>query len=124
MTDVDEGFAAQLAEATALGLVPEPDAVRAIWADAVAAPAWTGPPVWIHGDLHPANVLTEDGTLCGVIDFGTSAPATLPGTSRPPGSCFLTASSTASTTPTAQERTRRPCAALAAALSAGPSPVS
>jgi aminoglycoside phosphotransferase (APT) family kinase protein len=23
-----------------------------------------------HGDLHPANVLTVDGTLCGVIDFG------------------------------------------------------
>jgi hypothetical protein len=23
-----------------------------------------------HGDLHPANVLTADGTFCGVIDFG------------------------------------------------------
>jgi aminoglycoside phosphotransferase (APT) family kinase protein len=24
----------------------------------------------LHGDLHPANVLTADGTICGVIDFG------------------------------------------------------
>lgn len=45
-------------------------AVRAVWEDAVAAPAWTGPPVWVHGDLHPANVVVEDGTLAGVVDFG------------------------------------------------------
>ncbi|GAA2420408.1 hypothetical protein GCM10010404_93560 [Nonomuraea africana] len=45
-------------------------AVRAVWADAVAAPEWEGPPVWVHGDLHPANVVVSDGTLSGVIDFG------------------------------------------------------
>ena len=44
--------------------------VRAVWADAVAAPAWEGPPVWVHGDLHPANVIVADGTLAGVVDFG------------------------------------------------------
>jgi aminoglycoside phosphotransferase (APT) family kinase protein len=44
--------------------------VRAVWDDAVAARAWQGPPVWVHGDLHPANVLVSDGTLSGVIDFG------------------------------------------------------
>lgn len=44
--------------------------VRAIWDDAVAAPAWEGPPVWVHGDLHPANVVVAHGTLAGVIDFG------------------------------------------------------
>ena len=44
--------------------------VRAIWDDAVAAPAWEGPPVWVHGDLHPANVVVADGTLAGVVDFG------------------------------------------------------
>ncbi|BCJ68378.1 hypothetical protein GCM10009779_49640 [Polymorphospora rubra] len=38
--------------------------------DAVTAPRWTGPALWIHADLRPANVLTADGTLCGVIDFG------------------------------------------------------
>lgn len=42
----------------------------AVWADAIAAPAWDGPPVWLHGDLHPANVVVADGTLAGVIDFG------------------------------------------------------
>ncbi len=46
------------------------DEVRAVWDDAVAAPAWEGPPVWVHGDLHPANVVVSDGTLSGVIDFG------------------------------------------------------
>ena len=45
-------------------------AVRAVWDDAVAAPAWEGPPVWVHGDLHPANVVVADGTLAGVVDFG------------------------------------------------------
>ncbi|MCR6688803.1 phosphotransferase [Cellulomonas sp.] len=44
--------------------------VRAVWEDAVAAPAWQGPPVWVHGDLHPANVVVADGTLAGVVDFG------------------------------------------------------
>jgi aminoglycoside phosphotransferase (APT) family kinase protein len=44
--------------------------VRAVWDDAVAAPAWAGPPVWVHGDLHPANVVVADGTLAGVVDFG------------------------------------------------------
>ncbi|MFE0178432.1 phosphotransferase [Streptomyces sp. NPDC059002] len=44
--------------------------VRAVWDDAVAAPAWEGPPVWVHGDLHPANVVVVDGTLAGVVDFG------------------------------------------------------
>ncbi len=43
---------------------------EAIWHDAVAAPGWAGPAVWLHGDLHPANVLTEDGNLCGIVDFG------------------------------------------------------
>ncbi|MGA4844501.1 aminoglycoside phosphotransferase family protein [Streptomyces sp. G45] len=70
LADHAEGFARQLATATELGLVADPEALRAVWEDAAAAPAWTGPPVWLHGDLHPANVLTADGTLCGVVDFG------------------------------------------------------
>jgi aminoglycoside phosphotransferase (APT) family kinase protein len=43
---------------------------RQVWDQAVAAPAFQGAPVWLHGDLHPANVLVLNGTLCGVIDFG------------------------------------------------------
>ena len=43
---------------------------RKVWAEAVAAPVWPGPPLWLHGDLHPANVVVQDGMLAGVIDFG------------------------------------------------------
>ncbi|TCC60248.1 aminoglycoside phosphotransferase family protein [Kribbella pittospori] len=45
------------------------DKIRAVWEDAVAAPAWGGPALWLHGDLHPANVVVADGTLAGVVDF-------------------------------------------------------
>ncbi|GAA2756386.1 aminoglycoside phosphotransferase family protein [Actinopolymorpha rutila] len=45
-------------------------AVRTVWNDGLAAPGWNGPPTWVHGDLHPANVVTSDGTLSGVLDFG------------------------------------------------------
>ena len=44
--------------------------VRIAWEQALAAPEWADAPVWIHGDLHPANVTVADGTLAGVIDFG------------------------------------------------------
>lgn len=53
--------------------------VRGIWEDAVSAPDREGPPVWLHGDLRPANVVVSDGTLSGVIDFGelrAGGPAT------------------------------------------------
>lgn len=46
------------------------DAARAVWERALAAPAWQGAPLWLHGDLHPANVVVRDGMLAGVIDFG------------------------------------------------------
>lgn len=65
-----EGFSHGLATATRLGLIPDPDAVRGVWEHAADAPDWTGSARWLHGDLHPANVLTADGTFCGVIDFG------------------------------------------------------
>ncbi|MFB6836724.1 aminoglycoside phosphotransferase family protein [Streptomyces sp. NPDC056361] len=45
-------------------------AVRRVWEDALAAPEARGTPVWLHGDLHPANVVVTDGTLSGVLDFG------------------------------------------------------
>jgi aminoglycoside phosphotransferase (APT) family kinase protein len=44
--------------------------VRRVWEQAVAAPAWADAPVWLHGDLHPANVVVSNGMLSGVIDFG------------------------------------------------------
>ena len=46
------------------------DAVLRVWDAALAAPRYDGPPVWLHGDLHPANILVNDGQVSGVIDFG------------------------------------------------------
>jgi aminoglycoside phosphotransferase (APT) family kinase protein len=54
------------------GLV-DTDALTAVWEAALAAPAWDGPPVWVHGDLAPGNLLAVDGRLSAVIDFGTLA---------------------------------------------------
>ncbi|MDX2685895.1 phosphotransferase [Streptomyces scabiei] len=70
LADTAEHLTRGLASATELGLIQNPDAVRAVWEDAAAAPAWTGPRLWLHGDLHAANILTREGTFCGVIDFG------------------------------------------------------
>jgi len=70
LADAAEKFARGLDSAVERGLIQNPDAVRAVWEDAAAAPEWTGPGLWLHGDLHPANVLTTDGTFSGVIDFG------------------------------------------------------
>jgi aminoglycoside phosphotransferase (APT) family kinase protein len=60
-------FAANLALLT--GQVDR-DAVLRAWGAALAAPGYDGPPVWLHGDLHPANILVNDGQVSGVIDFG------------------------------------------------------
>ena len=45
-------------------------AVTAAWDAALQAPAWHGPPVWIHGDLSSGNLLAVQGRLRAVIDFG------------------------------------------------------
>ncbi|MFI1952513.1 aminoglycoside phosphotransferase family protein [Streptomyces xinghaiensis] len=47
------------------------DAVTAVWEDALRAPEWNGPPVWLHADLMPGNLLVDGGgRLTAVIDFG------------------------------------------------------
>lgn len=70
LADVGDGFVRLLKETADRGLVSDPDAVRGVWDDALAAPAWPGPALWLHADLHPANLLTRDGGFCGVVDFG------------------------------------------------------
>jgi aminoglycoside phosphotransferase (APT) family kinase protein len=45
-------------------------AATAAWEAALQAPAWPGPPVWIHGDLQSGNLLAVQGRLTAVIDFG------------------------------------------------------
>ncbi|MDI3417371.1 aminoglycoside phosphotransferase family protein [Streptomyces luteolus] len=47
------------------------DAALAVWEEALDAPAWDGPPVWLHADLLPGNLLVDTaGRLSAVIDFG------------------------------------------------------
>jgi aminoglycoside phosphotransferase (APT) family kinase protein len=46
------------------------DAVTAVWEEALRAPGWDGPPVWLHADLMPGNLLVDGGRLASVIDFG------------------------------------------------------
>ena len=44
---------------------------EAVWADALAAPPWDRAPVWLHGDLHPGNIVVgDDVSLAAVVDFG------------------------------------------------------
>jgi len=75
------------------------DAVLDVWNCALATPPWSGPSLWIHGDVHPGNLLVAGESLSAVIDFGdltAGDPATdlsvmwmlLPKTER---SAFLTA---------------------------------
>lgn len=45
-------------------------AVLASWEESLAAPAWSGPPCWLHADIHEGNLLTRGGRVTGVIDWG------------------------------------------------------
>jgi aminoglycoside phosphotransferase (APT) family kinase protein len=44
--------------------------VTRLWTASVAVKQWGGPAVWLHGDLHPSNLLTQSGRLAAVLDFG------------------------------------------------------
>jgi aminoglycoside phosphotransferase (APT) family kinase protein len=54
----------------ALGDSIDAGAVTAAWEDALAAPGWEGPPVWIHGDLDARNLLVENGRITALLDWG------------------------------------------------------
>lgn len=69
-------------------------AVTEAWEGALRTPVWSGPPVWVHNDLMPGNLLLRRRRLAGVIDFagvGIGDPAadlivawnTLPAEARP-----------------------------------------
>jgi aminoglycoside phosphotransferase (APT) family kinase protein len=58
---------------TALGDRPDRidrERVQTLWQAALATPPWSGAPLWLHGDLHTANILVDQGKISGVIDFG------------------------------------------------------
>ncbi|MFE5603174.1 aminoglycoside phosphotransferase family protein [Streptomyces coelicoflavus] len=45
-------------------------AMTELWNAALSAPGWDRSPVCFHGDFHTGNLLTSDGRLSAVIDFG------------------------------------------------------
>ena len=59
---------------TIAGLGPAVDAVATLAAwDTACTSEWSRPPVWVHGDVAPSNLLVRDGRLAAVLDFGCSA---------------------------------------------------
>jgi aminoglycoside phosphotransferase (APT) family kinase protein len=58
------------------GAIPRADELRETWDRLAAVAPWTGPPLWLHGDPHPANILlrhepdTNEVRLSAVLDFG------------------------------------------------------
>lgn len=49
------------------------DVAQAAFDAGVAAAPHRGPSTWIHGDLHPGNVLVRGGRLAAVVDWGDIA---------------------------------------------------
>lgn len=45
------------------------NAAKKIW-DLARESIWQQPPVWLHGDIAPTNLLIKNGKLIAVIDFG------------------------------------------------------
>lgn len=41
-----------------------------LWDAGLAAPAWSGRDVWVHGDVHAGNLIARGGRLEALIDFG------------------------------------------------------
>jgi aminoglycoside phosphotransferase (APT) family kinase protein len=46
-------------------------AAVAVWEEALTAPPYAGPPVWVQGDIE-GNCLVRDGRLCAVVDWGSA----------------------------------------------------
>jgi aminoglycoside phosphotransferase (APT) family kinase protein len=47
------------------------DAALAVWDDALSAPPYDGPAVWVHGDLE-GNCLVSKGQLSGIVDWNSA----------------------------------------------------
>ncbi len=55
----------------ALARLPQVDPAWAnrLWSEALRADEASAP-VWLHGDIHPGNILVSDGLISGIIDWG------------------------------------------------------
>ena len=50
--------------------LPTAELLAERFAEMADVEAHAGPPLWLHGDLHGANMLVDDGAISAVIDFG------------------------------------------------------
>ena len=66
------GDRADMFEARLLKLRDHVDGARllSVWKEALDAVPYRGPPLWLHGDMHPANILVRNGRIVAIIDFG------------------------------------------------------
>lgn len=55
-----------------LGTAIDGNRATNVWQFALDAQPWPGPPVWVHGDLLPGNVLVNDGRLAGILDWSSA----------------------------------------------------
>ena len=62
------GVVERLAALADLDETPSPE-LFAIWEEALAEPP-SNLKVWLHGDPHPGNVLSHEGALAAVVDWG------------------------------------------------------
>ncbi|WP_430378194.1 aminoglycoside phosphotransferase family protein [Streptomyces sp. B1-3] len=67
LADRDRATRAAIAE---VGGTFDAQAMTELWETAMSTPGWDRPPVWFHGDFHTGNLLTANGRLSAVIDFG------------------------------------------------------
>jgi aminoglycoside phosphotransferase (APT) family kinase protein len=65
-------FEDRLATVRALDIIDGPTAteLEAVWREGLRTAPWERRAVWIHGDLHPGNLVSHHGHLAGIIDFG------------------------------------------------------
>ena len=66
LADRRASYEDRAASLAARGLLPA--GIESIWRDGLAAPIDVAP-AWLHGDLHPLNVLAHEGRLSAVIDW-------------------------------------------------------
>jgi aminoglycoside phosphotransferase (APT) family kinase protein len=55
-----------------LGTVIDVVQAREVWQAALSAEPWTQPPVWVHGDLLPGNVIARGAEVTAIIDWSAA----------------------------------------------------
>jgi aminoglycoside phosphotransferase (APT) family kinase protein len=72
LEDRAEAVLARLALLQSAGTLTrrEADAAASVWSEGLGVAPFNGVPLWIHGDLHPANLVAIGPRLVGIIDFG------------------------------------------------------